>query len=436
MKTGIKDFLIKNPIYLREEYFKKKFPEIYNELNKIKFPDDYVFLRKIYHYINNDIELKLSVCPTCGCEKHFRSFGYGYYEYCSKKCIYTKERTEKCKQTKKERHGDENYNNIKKNKQTCLEKYNVDNISKLDSVKNKKRNKVLNRTNDEKQKFKEKCQNTWKNKSIEEIEKHKEKIRKTKKEKYNDETYVNPEKTKLTKLKNHGDSNYVNPNKAKITKKIKYGDENYNNQQKANQTRQRKYGSIKYRNIQKTKQTKKIKYNDEYYNNREQFKQTLLSAEYIEKQKNKYDNLLEKYRAAGIKCVGGVSEIELLFYEYLVNKFGKDDIRTQYSSNEYPFRCDFYIITLNLYIEINGFWTHGYHAFNKDNKNDIEKLNYWKSKNSRFYKSAINIWTNVDVHKRKIAKENKLNYLEIFSIKLDQCVNEFNSWINNNLINS
>ena len=40
---------------------------------------------------------------------------------------------------------------------------------------------------------------------------------------------------------------------------------------------------------------------------------------------------------------------------------------------------------IDLYIECNYHWTHGGHIFNKDNINDMEKLNKWKQKNTKFY---------------------------------------------------
>ena len=46
-------------------------------------------------------------------------------------------------------------------------------------------------------------------------------------------------------------------------------------------------------------------------------------------------------------------------YEILCEKFTKDDIVRQYKSNKYPFSCDFYIKSLDLYIECNFSWTHG-----------------------------------------------------------------------------
>ena len=56
-------------------------------------------------------------------------------------------------------------------------------------------------------------------------------------------------------------------------------------------------------------------------------------------------------------------------------------------------------------------------SFDENNEKDVEILNLWISKNDDYYNSAINIWTNRDIEKRNIAKQNKLNYLEIFSYK-------------------
>lgn len=87
--------------------------------------------------------------------------------------------------------------------------------------------------------------------------------------------------------------------------------------------------------------------------------------------------------------------------------------------NRYPFAYDFYIPDKDLFIEINGNWTHGEHWFNTDNLEDNEKLSIWKekSKNSRFYKNAIETWTIRDVNKRKIAQDNNLNYVILWKKK-------------------
>ena len=100
-------------------------------------------------------------------------------------------------------------------------------------------------------------------------------------------------------------------------------------------------------------------------------------------------------------------------YKLLCEKFGKNNVLRQYKSEKYPFNCDFYIKTQDLYIECNFSWTHGGHWFNESNKNDIIVLNSWKekAKKSNYYKNAIKNWTKRDLEKLAKAKENNLNYL-------------------------
>ena len=81
------------------------------------------------------------------------------------------------------------------------------------------------------------------------------------------------------------------------------------------------------------------------------------------------------------------------------------DLCTQYRSEEYPFFCDFYIPSKDLYIEFNGLWTHGYHPFDKDSLEDQKTLEEWKSKDNKFFDNAIQTWTERDVAKRQIAKK-------------------------------
>ena len=90
----------------------------------------------------------------------------------------------------------------------------------------------------------------------------------------------------------------------------------------------------------------------------------------------------------------------------------------------YGFFCDFYIDDINTYIEIQGTWSHGPHPYNPNNIDDQKLLEYWKTKTSLYYKRSIKGWTIDDPLKRKIAKENNLNYLEFFN-KID-----FDNWIN------
>lgn len=109
-----------------------------------------------------------------------------------------------------------------------------------------------------------------------------------------------------------------------------------------------------------------------------------------------------------------VSQPERKLYQMLVDRFGIDDVIEQYSDFErYPFNCDFYVKSLDLFIELNAYWTHGRHWFNVNDSNDIERLKYMQSvmdvKHS--YADAVNVWTVRDPMKREIALKNKLNYL-------------------------
>jgi hypothetical protein len=101
---------------------------------------------------------------------------------------------------------------------------------------------------------------------------------------------------------------------------------------------------------------------------------------------------------------------------YLILKEKYIDVIKQYKSELYPFICDFYIPSLDLYIECNYHWTHGSHPYDKNNKEDQILLEKWKTKNTKYYNAAIHTWTIRDVNKRNIAKQNNLNYKEFYSI--------------------
>jgi hypothetical protein len=113
-----------------------------------------------------------------------------------------------------------------------------------------------------------------------------------------------------------------------------------------------------------------------------------------------------------------ISKSENKTYEILREKY--PDVLSQYKDNRYPFNCDFYIPSQDLFIECNYHWTHGDHPYNEEN--DKEIIEFWKSKNSKYYNNAINTWTIRDVNKKKYL--DKLNSKVFYSFK------EFLLWIN------
>ena len=104
------------------------------------------------------------------------------------------------------------------------------------------------------------------------------------------------------------------------------------------------------------------------------------------------------------------------YYEKLITKYGEDGVIRWYYDERYPFICDFYIPSEDLFIELNKHWTHGGHPFDELNLNDISKLEDWqeKAETSKYYKNAIYTWTILDVKKQEYAKKNHLNYKVIY----------------------
>lgn len=95
------------------------------------------------------------------------------------------------------------------------------------------------------------------------------------------------------------------------------------------------------------------------------------------------------------------------------------DLCRQYYSDEYPFRCDFYSPTRNLFMECHFNWLHGKQFYYPDDEFCKRKPDFWreKSKTCPQYVSAIETWTDRDVKKREIAEKNHLNYLVFWNLK-------------------
>jgi len=134
----------------------------------------------------------------------------------------------------------------------------------------------------------------------------------------------------------------------------------------------------------------------------EDFKQKVLAKQYITKKANNSFNS---------------SKPEDRYYEVLIAQYGKDDVKRHYREDpRYPFECDFYIPSKDLFIELNLDWTHGGKPF-EDTEEDNKKLDIWKQKalNSKFYQNAIETWIVRDPAKFKAALDNNLNYITYYN---------------------
>jgi csr/mutH/archaeal HJR family nuclease len=238
--------------------------------------------------------------------------------------------------------------------QTCLDRYDSKNVYASEYGK-------------------QKCRETWlENLGVEnpfQSEEVKEKIKQTNLERYNSEYSFQSKEIK---------------DKIKNTKEERYGNSNYNNTEKARKTNLEKYGV-----------------------------DCVLKREDVVKLKNSEENKKKQYNTKKKNNTFNTSKIEQELEIELRKIFPK--LKTQYKSKNYPFNCDYYIPELDLYIEYNGTWTHGFHFFDKDNQEDLDKLEKWKNKNSKYYNSAIKTWTQRDILKLETAIKNHLNYVVWFN---------------------
>jgi G:T-mismatch repair DNA endonuclease (very short patch repair protein) len=379
--------------YIRDNYF-----EFYQYILN-HYPEDLSISQRLYWYyhdINNH-----PTCPICGKDLKFYSFKKGYQTFCSTKCLANSEyRHNKFKQTCLEKYGVENpfqSEFIKdKIKETNLEKYGVDNPNKSQAIRNKSKQTCLKKygveyasqTQEFRNKVSQTCLKRYGVENPFQSESIKNKIKETNLEKYGVE---NPNKFQEIR------------NKTKQKCLEKYGTEYYTQSQEY----QSRLGKIQ----KKFKQTNLERYGSEYYSQSQEYQ-------------SRYDEIQTKMNnTKRLNHTFNSSQIETDFAAYLDSQ--NIEYIKQYRSKEYPFNCDFYLPKYDLYIEIQASWVHGHHPYKSDNDIDKAVLEAWETKNLPFYKNAIETWTVRDVKKRETAKQNHLNYLEIFSNDVDEVIKCF-----------
>ena len=261
------------------------------------------------------------------------------------------------------------------------------------------------------------------------------------KEKYGEgiTNYAQLESTKKkiaeTTLKHYGNTCFLGSKKARELYKEKTGYDNPlqnpETKEKVKQTCIDKYGNKSFlgsdeymSNVDKIqdKITKTCidKYGTKRYSQTQEYKdQTRHTWE--EKPLDEINDFLKKqFEAKKENGTLMTSAPEDETFELLKMKF--HDVVRQYRSDKYPFACDFFIPSLQLYIECHYTWTHGKHPYNEDI--DKEELVLWESKaeTSDYYKNAIYTWTDLDVRKKKCFIDNKLNYKIFYTIE------DFKNW--------
>ena len=301
-------------------------------------------------------------CLECGKQTSFRGIKYGYSKFCCSKCtLRNNEVREKQLLTQRKLYGEHLELIQKKTQETNLKKYGKRHILQ--------------------------------------VEEFREKGKQTSLVKYG---VSHPSQSDIVKEKN------------KQTCIEKYGVEHTfqsnNNKEKAKATMIHKYGDIYSKTqecVEKTKQSNLEKYGVEH-------------PWKLNKENNPLNLSMEFPKDKGFKTMKengtlNSSKIEKELEIKLKEIF--PDLKTQYKSKEYPFSCDYYVPSLDLYIEYNGIWTHGgcfYDENNEENRNTLEKRKQL-SEHSRFYQNAVETWTRRDLNKLNTALNNNLNYVVWFN---------------------
>lgn len=207
------------------------------------------------------------------------------------------------------------------------------------------------------------------------------------------------------RLKNEGKRGLAAPTvlkKSKVTSMKEYGATNFMKSKAADK--------VKSLMLLHSQETQMKKYGAPHFSQSEEFKS------HIKEYKQKEYSTRKAHGTLG----GNTSHAEDEVYKLLCQYFDSDDIVRQYSTDpRYPYNCDFYIKSRDMFIEYNGTWYHGNHWYESGDPKDLAQVRKFlaKSKRSDAYKNgenflgAINTWTNRDVAKRQCARQHKLNFI-------------------------
>ena len=347
---------------------------------------------EIYYRLKNNLK-KRPVCIICGKPVKYTSGHYA--KFCSKECQYSDLGKKITKEIK-----------IKSN----LEKYGVEHTSQLKEVTDKRTKSRADHVNEIQQHVRESLYKKYGAYDVMHIPHILQKIKNTNLKKFGVEFPLQQLKKENSEIYQKISQTCIN--KFGVDSLLK----NKEVREKIKQTNIQKYG------VDNPLKNKEI---------REKIKQTNI-------QKYGVDNPLKNKeiwkKSQDNRQISSKSKLENNFLNYLKLKYEPDDIITQYKSKEYPYYCDFYIKSINLYIEIQGHWTHNDHPFDINNLNDQLIMDIWRTKSlsDKYYKNALNTWTIKDVEKRNTAIQNNLNYLEIFGkTDLNKYIDIFENYIKN-----
>lgn len=112
------------------------------------------------------------------------------------------------------------------------------------------------------------------------------------------------------------------------------------------------------------------------------------------------------------------SIFEVFVYKALIDKFGKDDVLIDYGihpyDKRYPYVCDFYIKSLDIFIELNIHFTHGGHWYDETNSADVLRKKHLMESDKKRNKKFLDTWCKRDIEKRECAKKSNIKLLSFW----------------------
>lgn len=182
------------------------------------------------------------------------------------------------------------------------------------------------------------------------------------------------------------------------------------------------------RQVLKTKQINIEQFGVDNYSKTEAYKNKFKDSLYVEKIVKKRYNTMKKNKSFNRR-----SKSEIRCFELLKTKF-PDVEHSYYNKERYPFNCDMYVPSQDLFIECHFGFAHGGEPFDPNNIEHLQEIEKCKIKQKEFrfdgkkkdgYAEKIKVWTISDPKKLKTFQENDLNY-KIFYTEV-----QFRNWFNN-----
>lgn len=236
--------------------------------------------------------------------------------------------------------------------------------------------------------------------------------------------------------------------KIKRTKLERYGDPGYCNKEKRFATNIEKYGNVVGVNeevIEKRRQTTMecfgvpVPAQSEIV--KEKYRQTCLKKYGVDNYRKCEECVNKIHESKKRHGTVNTSKYEEDAYVWLKEFYGEDDIVRQYKDSRYvnpknghKYHCDFYIKSMDLFIELQMYWGHGPNTFNNESQEDIKYLNEIKEKAKLkpIYNRLVDGWAGCDIIKRNAAHAGGIKLLEIYDrdITKDKLLNSIMEFSN------